>query len=218
MACERATWSKESEGTTRPSLKTAFFPSWLNSIPPLLPVFLFPVSHVFPYPPESSQRAVKPILMGKDCIAQAQSGEKRDTHAHTHTAPRLFFCSLKISNHLNHASCQQPGRRTTICQSCEHEHTAAVAAEIGGGGQTYCGPPQPLSRCVLKKCVCRGTQKNQCHKLLLLLLLLSSLARCLQHSTPLPIVSMKVPVAHGPVYVSMPWFHGLEVQIMFLRT
>lgn len=36
-------------------------------------------------PPEFAQRAVKPILMGKDCIAQAQSGERPKTHVHTHT-------------------------------------------------------------------------------------------------------------------------------------
>lgn len=30
--------------------------------------------------PQSTQRAVKPILMGKDCIAQAQSGERQNRH------------------------------------------------------------------------------------------------------------------------------------------
>ena len=44
------------------------------------PVF-FPLATCVFLPPESSQRAVKPILMGKDCIAQAQSGERQ--HAHT---------------------------------------------------------------------------------------------------------------------------------------
>lgn len=149
-------------------------------------------------PPESSQRAVKPILMGKDCIAQAQSGERRDGPCITISLilPSLVFgCELTQffprSNgtpNLKHESCCRGGYLCLVLLSyCTTWSGGKPPAE--GFNRIRCQHTPPPVAVVSARVVISNAANTSPHRL------------CI--SIGVFILWKKLPVTHGPRVVPM---------------